>query len=70
MDNFSDSEFTLVLCVSHRKEQNKKIEKCNWIPLRDPKGDEESIFEKKMVWLGAKIVTRSKEKTKVKATFN
>ena len=43
MDNFSDREFTLVLCVSHQKEQNKKIEKCNWIPPRVPKGDEESI---------------------------
>ena len=28
------------------------------------------LKKKKMVWLGAKIVTWSKEKTKVKATFN
>lgn len=27
MNNFSDREFTLVLRVSHQKEQNKKIEK-------------------------------------------
>lgn len=34
--------------MSHsKKEKNKKIEKCNWIPPGVPKGDEESIQKKK-----------------------
>lgn len=57
MDNFSDSEFTLVLHVSHLKEQKKKIE--NVIEYHQEYQGEikNPLKKKKMVWLGGKIVT-------------
>lgn len=64
MDNFSDSEFTLVLHVSHLKEQKKKIE--NVIEYhQEYQGEIKNPLKKKK-----KIVTWSKEKTKVKAILN
>lgn len=53
MNNFSDSKFTLALCVSHWKEPNKKIEKCNWIPLRVPKGEKNPLKKNGLAgWCG------------------
>lgn len=70
MDNFSGSEFVLELCVLYQKEQNKKIEKCNEYYQEYQREIKNPQEKKEKVWLGAKIITWSKEETKVKATFN